>query len=212
MTEVISWTNEIRKLSELKPWLRNPRQIKTDQAKRLVESFEQFGQVETVAVGPDGEIYNGHQRLNVLMAKYGSDYEVEVRVSSRPLTEKEREKLTVFLHKGAAGEWDFDTLSEWDIPDLIEWGFKPFELGVVGDPNDPNKEWEGMPEFEQNDKNGIVLTVHFFNKIDKINFHEKLSQVGININDTTRSFWYPERPEELKHQTNKGIIYYDIKS
>ena len=126
----ITWKNETRKLSELKPWERNPRQINKDQAKRLAESFETFGQVETIAVGPDNQVYNGHQRLSVLMDKYGASYEVEVRVSSRELIEKEREKLTVFLHKGAAGEWDFDTLSEWDTDDLLLWGFGPFELGL----------------------------------------------------------------------------------
>jgi hypothetical protein len=131
----ITWTNEKRKLSELIPWPRNPRQIKGDQAKRLVESFDQFGQVETIAIGPGNEVYNGHQRLNVLANKYGKDYEVEVRVSSRPLEEKEREKLTVFLHKGAAGEWDFDTLAnEFELDDLLEWGFESWELGnVLGD-------------------------------------------------------------------------------
>src|SRR5512139_1718606 len=131
MTDKITWTNERRKLSDLIPWPRNPRQIKGDQAKRLVQSFDQFGQVETIAIGPGNEVYNGHQRLNVLAQKYGRDYEVEVRVSSRPLEEKEREKLTVFLHKGAAGEWDFDTLAnEFELDDLLEWGFDKKELDL----------------------------------------------------------------------------------
>ena len=125
----ITWTNETRKLSQLIPWPRNPRQIKADQAKRLAQSFEDFGQVETIAIGPNNEVYNGHQRLNVLMQQHGGDYEVEVRVSSRPLTEKERERLTVYLHKGAAGEWDFDTLAnEFEFDELLEWGFDEKEL------------------------------------------------------------------------------------
>jgi len=128
MTNII-WTNERRKLKDLKPWERNPRQITKDQAKRLVESFDEFGQVETIAIGPNNEVYNGHQRLNVLKDKYGEDYEVEVRVSSRELTEKQREKLTVYLHKGAAGVWDFDTLAnEFELDDLVEWGFTEYEL------------------------------------------------------------------------------------
>jgi len=131
----ITWTNERRKLSELQPWPRNPRQIKADQAKRLAQSFDEFGQVETIAVGPGNEIYNGHQRLHVLQSQHGKDYEIEVRVASRALSEKEREKLTVFLHKGAAGEWDFDTLSEWDIPDLLDWGFNEWELHLAGADN-----------------------------------------------------------------------------
>jgi hypothetical protein len=130
----ITWTNEKRKLSELIPWPRNPRQIKTDQAKRLVQSFDEFGQVETIAIGPGNEVYNGHQRLNVLAQKFGKDYEVEVRVASRALTEKEREKLTIFLHKGAAGEFDFDVLAnEFELDDLLEWGFTGEELNIVPD-------------------------------------------------------------------------------
>ena len=130
MTNII-WTNERRKLKDLKPWERNPRQITKDQAKRLVESFDEFGQVETIAIGPNNEVYNGHQRLNVLKDKYGEDYEVEVRVSSRELTEKQREKLTVYLHKGAAGVWDFDTLAnEWELDDLLDWGFDKHELDL----------------------------------------------------------------------------------
>src|SRR5512139_274499 len=154
MTDKITWTNERRKLSDLIPWPRNPRQIKTDQAKRLVESFAQFGQVETIAVGPGNEVYNGHQRLNVLASKYGKDYEVEVRVSDRALTEKEREKLTVFLHKGAAGEWDFDTLAnEFELDDLLEWGFDKKELDLdlwAGDaPDDPGAQIDKAEELRE---------------------------------------------------------------
>jgi adenine/guanine phosphoribosyltransferase-like PRPP-binding protein len=125
----ISWTNERRKLCDLVPWPRNPRQIKKDQARRLVDSFKAFNQVEPVAIGPDGDIYNGHQRLDVLRQEYGEDYEIDVRVASRALTEKEREKLTVYLHRGAVGEWDFDILAnEFELPELLEWGFEEKEL------------------------------------------------------------------------------------
>ena len=138
MADKITWSNEKRKLSELVPWERNPRQITDKQAKRLEESFEQFGQVEIIAIGPENQIYNGHQRLKVLNEKYGADYEVDVRVASRALTEKEREKLTVYLHKGAAGEWDFDLLAnEFELDDLLDWGFEPKELDLdlwAGDP------------------------------------------------------------------------------
>ena len=127
----IVWTNEKRRLGDLIPWPRNPRQIKKAEARRLVESVDEFGQVETLAIGPGNDIYNGHQRLNVLMAEHGPDLMVDVRVSSRPLSEKEREKLTVLLHRGAAGSWDFDLLAnEFDADELIEWGFEAGELGL----------------------------------------------------------------------------------
>ena len=127
----LTWTNEKRRLGDLIPWPRNPRQIKRAEARRLVASVDEFGQVETLAIGPGDTVYNGHQRLNVLMAEHGPDFEVDVRVSSRPLSEKEREKLTVYLHRGAAGSWDFDLLAnEFDVDELIEWGFDYKELGI----------------------------------------------------------------------------------
>ena len=128
----LTWTNETRKLSELVPWPRNPRQIREDQARRLGESLDEFGQVDIIAIGPENEVYNGHQRLNVWAAEHGPDFTVDVRVASRSLSEKEREKLTVFLHRGAAGEWDFDTLAnEFDVPDLLEWGFTEHDLQLA---------------------------------------------------------------------------------
>ena len=127
----INWNNERRKLKDLQPWSRNPRQINKAQAARLAESFNEFGQVETIAIGPTNEVYNGHQRLGVLLAKYGGEHEVEVRVASEPLTEKQREKLTVYLHKGAAGEWDFDMLAnEFELDDLLDWGFEKRDLDI----------------------------------------------------------------------------------
>jgi len=126
----IQWTNEKRNLTQLIPWPRNPRQIKGAQVKRLQDSFEEFGQPEQIIIGPENELYNGHQRLKSWLSEFG-DIEIDVRVSSRALTEKEREKLTVYLHKGAAGEWDFDILAnEFEIDELLEWGFEPHEFGL----------------------------------------------------------------------------------
>lgn len=123
----LTWTNETRKLSDFIPWARNPRQIDDAQGKRLAQSWDEFGQVETLAIGPDDQLYDGHQRLKVLAEQHGPDYQVDVRVASRALTEKEREKLTVMLVK-AAGDWDWDLLADWDEADLVEWGFDEGEL------------------------------------------------------------------------------------
>jgi hypothetical protein len=96
----------------------------------LQESLDEFGQPETIAIGPGNEIYNGHQRLKSWADKFG-DIDVDVRVANRALTEKEREKLTVFLHKGAAGEWNFDVLAnEFEVDDLLDWGFEKAELDI----------------------------------------------------------------------------------
>ena len=122
----LTWTNEKRKLRDLAPWEHNPRYIKDAQAERLLESFNEFGQVLPICIGPDGEIYDGHQRRSVIGAadEYGLDYEIDVRVASRKLSERERQKLTVYLHQGATGQWDWDALADsFDFDDLVLWGF-----------------------------------------------------------------------------------------
>jgi len=123
----LTWTNDKRRLGELMPWPQNPRQIRKEDADRLADSLDQFGQVQTIAIDPDGEIVDGHQRQNVWAAldRYGRDYEVDVRVASRKLTERERQRLAVYLHQGAVGEWDFDALANWgvEVEELVAWGF-----------------------------------------------------------------------------------------
>jgi hypothetical protein len=136
----LTWYNETRRLGDLIPWPRNPRKINDSNSSRLLESLEQFDQVETIAVGPDGEVYNGHQRLKVWGSKFGPDLQVAVRVASRPLDEKEREKLTVYLHKGATGDWDFELLANFDMNELLEWGFDAEEFATLSESTDQNSE------------------------------------------------------------------------
>lgn len=125
----LHWTNSKRKLSDLTPWPRNPRGIDEAQATLLIKSWDTFNQVDPLAIGPDNQLYDGHQRKDVLSAieRYGPDYEVAVRVSSRPLTEGEREKLAVIREKGS-GDWDWDLLADFDKGDLLDWGFDEGEF------------------------------------------------------------------------------------
>lgn len=119
----IKWANDTVKLSVLEPWLNNPRYSTEAQVERITDSHRMFGQVEIFAVGPNNELYNGHQRLSAWLAEYGPDFEVDVRRSSRPLDEAEKQALTAMLHAGAIGSWDWDTLANWDADILKDFGF-----------------------------------------------------------------------------------------
>lgn len=118
----IVWTPIRVRLGDLIPWERNPRSSTRIQAERILASFAEFGQVQTVAVGPGLDVYDGHQRLSALQTLYGADYEVDARQSSRPLTTPERERLVLLLHAGAVGAWDWDDLSAWDEGTLTSGG------------------------------------------------------------------------------------------
>jgi len=118
----LTWTNERVKLRDLKPWERNPRQITKRSAQRLLDSWRDYGQVQLVVIGPDNEVYDGHQRLSALKAVYGDNYEIEVRRASRALNDDERQRLVILLHAGATGSWNWDELAGWDADKLGEWG------------------------------------------------------------------------------------------
>ena len=83
MSELV-WAPVRVRIGDLRPWERNPRRIRPAHAKRLLKSWEEFGQAQTIAIGPDGEVYDGHQRLSALLAAYGPDYEVLALQASRP--------------------------------------------------------------------------------------------------------------------------------
>lgn len=182
---MISWNNERRKLRDLVPWGNNPRQIKNAQAERLLESFTQFGQVLPICIGPDDEIYDGHQRRSVIGAadEYGLDFEVDVRVSSRSLTEHERQKLTVYLHKGAAGEWDFDELANsFDMDDLLEWGFEPFELGLQPSDGEWGDSFNLLPDGDRSPFQQMTFTLHD-EQVEKVK--SAISAVDADFTDST---------------------------
>jgi DNA modification methylase len=110
----IEWRNIKVKLGQLQPWGHNPRSSTKKQAARILESFNAFGQVQTVAVGPAFEVYDGHQRLSALLTMHGAGYEIDARQSARALSDDERRRLVIALHAGAQGVWDWDLLSSWD--------------------------------------------------------------------------------------------------
>jgi len=151
----ITWENKQMRLGDLIEWEKNPKQISSENARRLRQSLKKFGQVAPLAVGPGGELYDGHQRKRVwsLADEYGPELMVDVRVSSRALTDDEQKELTVLLYKGATGETDFDRLSSFfEVDDLLEWGFEERELGL----EDPPEEWKEYDESIADDVEMII--------------------------------------------------------
>jgi len=122
MAKTINWTACDVELGDLKPWDRNPKSISKNHARRLIEYWQRIGQFQTIAIGPGGEVYDGHQRLSCLLSVYGASYVVKCLRASRPLTDEERQELVIAAHVGTTGQFDWDALSGWDAGQLQEWG------------------------------------------------------------------------------------------
>lgn len=211
----IQWTNIKVKLGDLKPWANNPRFSTKAQAQRLLDSFEKFGQVQTVAVDPTLNVLDGHQRLSALLTIYGNDYEIDARQSDRALTDRERRELVITLHTSAVGGYDWEQLSGWDVEELKEFGFDRdaligwnndasnlLELISSEDGIDPNAEWKDMPEFGGTDEPMRTINVHFVTQDDIDSFSKLISQ---QITSKTKFIWYPERIRRENKDMRYGI-------
>lgn len=128
----LTWTTEKRRLGDLTEWDKNPRQLSKHDEDHLGESIDKFGLADPLVINTNNQIIGGHQRKKVMLANgYTVGSLVDVRVPSRPLTEKEAEELAIRLNRNS-GEWDFDILADFELDDLTDWGFTLDELQAEG--------------------------------------------------------------------------------
>ena len=110
------------KLSEVKVNPNNPRLIKDDNFKKLVQSIKDFPEmldIRPIVVNQDMVILGGNMRFKA--CKEAGLKEVPIIVADNLTEEQQREFL--IKDNTSGGEWDFEMLAnEWDVEQLSEWG------------------------------------------------------------------------------------------
>lgn len=160
MSKSLTWKTEKRKLSSLKEHPNNPRSLSIKAHNDLKKSFEKFDYVELVAVNTDGTILAGHQRCFILTEMGKAEDEIEVRIPSRKLTEKEAKEYLLRSNKNI-GEWDFDILANnYEVEDLLEWGFQESDLQIGDWAIDSNEEIKEK-EFDESITDNLELIAKF---------------------------------------------------
>ena len=110
------------KISEVKLNPNNPRLIKDDNFKKLVQSIKDFPEmldIRPIVVNADMVILGGNMRFKA--CKEAGLKEVPIIIADNLNEEQQRE----FLIKDnvSGGEWDFEMLAnEWDTEQLEDWG------------------------------------------------------------------------------------------
>ena len=108
-------------INKLIPNPNNPRLIKDDKFKKLVQSIKDFPEmldIRPIVVNKDMVILGGNMR-------YKACKEAGVKEIPVIITDLSEEKQKEFLIKDntAGGEWDWDIIAnEWDIEQLTDWG------------------------------------------------------------------------------------------
>lgn len=183
------WTNVTVPLSSLVPWDKNPRTMTKRQAQRLLKSWAELGQFQTVAIGPGGEVYDGHQRLSALLAAYGGEYAVDARQSDRALDDDERQALTLAANV-PAGAWDWNALAAWDTDTLTKWGMDGETLATWYDDAANLREMLGVPDLDnstetpesgESEEPQLGLLLYFDSEDDRRAVYQTLKAQGMRI-------------------------------
>lgn len=195
------------RLGDLIPWGDNPKYSTKEDARRLLETEQEFGQFQTFSVSPyldNGKVncYDGHQRDSAWRTAYGDDFVVWALQSDRHLTDAERRKFVLKAHN-AHGQWSTDVLSGWPVDELKSgwmnkdtlkgWNMDALNLREMlngeAEPIDFEKEWEGMPEFENKDLSAFrTIIVHFKSQKDVDDFAQLINQ---KFSEKAKYIWFP---------------------
>ena len=208
--------------SNIKPDVKNANKG-TERGRYMVEaSLRETGAGRSILLDKDGRIIAGNKTFEA-----ASDIGLPVRVVETDGTELvavKRTDLDLDDDTGTARKlayYDNRTSSvglAWDVEQILADVNAGLDLsglwfeheldgllnGIAGEVVDPAQEWQGMPAYQQENMEGIIVRVHFANETDRVNFFNKL---GVKFTDKTNSIWYPERPEELKNQLGHGMVY-----
>jgi len=132
MQKRITWKIEKRKLADLKPHPKNPRQFTEKGMKDLENSINSIGFMQPININQDGLILSGHARTMKL--KEMGETEVDVYVPDRMLTPKQEEEVLVRANANTAGQWDFDILANnFELEEINEWGLEVPDINLDED-------------------------------------------------------------------------------
>jgi site-specific DNA-methyltransferase (adenine-specific) len=119
------------KISSVKNNPKNPRFIKDDKFKKLVNSIKEFPQMlelRPIVVDENNIVLGGNMRLKACIEVGLKEVFI---VKANDLTEQQKDEFIVKDNVGF-GEWDWDMLAnEWEVDKLEEWGLDlPVDLSV----------------------------------------------------------------------------------
>lgn len=186
-------------IDDLLPYARNSRTHSDAQIAQIVASMKEFGWTIPVLVDEEGTILAGHGR--VLAARVLRFEEVPVIVA-RGWSEAKKRAYVIADNKIAENAgWDLELLRV-ELADLGELGMDLETLGFndaevaklladdIESADEIEAEWEGMPEFDQQEKKAFrTLPLHFK---DQAAVDEFAELIGQKITEKTRFVWFPE--------------------
>lgn len=115
------------KLSQIKKNPDNPRIIKDERFKKLVQSIEQFPKMmklRPIVIDSNNVILGGNMRYEALKQLDFIEIPDDWVKCADELTEEEKQRFIIADNVGF-GDWDFEALAnDWDVDKLNDWGLE----------------------------------------------------------------------------------------
>jgi ParB-like chromosome segregation protein Spo0J len=137
------------KIKDIKPNPDNPRIIKDDKFKRLVESIKDFPQMlelRPIVVNSEMVVLGGNMRLKA--CKEAGLTEVPI-LKAEDLTEEQQREFIIKDNVGY-GEWEWGEIANnWGAEQLKDWGL---DVPLFNDDMTNNESYEGLDQLSKLDK------------------------------------------------------------
>ena len=166
-------------LSRIKLNPKNPRLIKDEKFKKLVQSLKDFPKMMSlrpIIIDENDMILGGNMRYKALQELGYREISDEWVKKDSELTAEEKREFIVKDNINF-GEFDYDMLSaDFSMEELSEWGMDGIELGKTAEEKIDSKD----AEEECNNKYSIIVDVMNENEQNKL--YTKLQEMGhINL-------------------------------
>lgn len=185
-------------VADLIPYASNSRTHSDAQIAQIAASIREFGWTNPILIDGDNGLIAGHGRL---LAARKLGMEIVPAIVLDHLTKAQQRALVIADNQLALNAgWDMELLKA-EIEDLK---LEDFDLALLGfddktmsslfldredGATDAQAEWEGMPEFDQEDKTSWhSIKVHFTDEDDLAEFSRLIGQ---SLTNKTRSIWHP---------------------
>jgi ParB-like chromosome segregation protein Spo0J len=188
-------------ISDLLPYPNNAKQHSETQILKLAGIIKEYGFNVPLVIDKDNGVICGHGRLEAAR-KLGLKKVPCLRKGD--LTKAQVRAFRIADNKITESPWLDDLLAleladlqELDV-DLEGLGFESWQVDALLQEGefDINKEWQGMPEFEQEDKTAYqTIHVHFATEKDVQDF---AGLVGQGITEKTKYLWFPKQ-EKIRY-------------
>ncbi len=183
---------EIVPIERVKPYRGNPR-INQANVEKVSESLKEFGWRQPIVVDRDFVVIAGHTRLKAAEALGWLEVPVHVAENLSPAQAKAYRLADNRLAENSL--WDNAKLcvelADLQALDMVGMtGFTEADLArLFGEP-EQEREWEGMPEFRNENKQAFrSIIIHFADQESVEKFAKLLKQ---EVTPKTRFLWFPK--------------------